>query len=89
MNRRYALSVQYPPAMMSCQRRGGELRSLQEKMMSDKEILSLIQSLQYDPKFERILQDPEVMEAVNSGDIAALMANARFMKLLNNSTLRV
>lgn len=41
---------------------GGEVRSLQEKMMSDKEILSLIQSLQNDPKFQRILQDPEVME---------------------------
>ena len=41
---------------------GGEVRSLQEKMMSDKEIMSLIQSLQNDPKFQRILQDPEVME---------------------------
>lgn len=67
---------------------GGEVRSLQEKMMSDKEIMSLIQSLQNDPEFQRILEDPEVMMAVNSGDIAALMANARFMKLLNNSTLR-
>jgi len=67
---------------------GGEVRSLQEKMMSDKEIMSLIQSLQNDPEFQRILEDPEVMKAVNSGDIAALMANARFMKLLNNSTLR-
>lgn len=41
---------------------GGEVRSLQEKMMSDKGILSLVQSLQNNPKFQRILQDPEVME---------------------------
>jgi len=67
---------------------GGEVRSLQEKMMSDKEIMILIQSLQNDPEFQRILEDTEVMKAVNSGDIAALMANARLMKLLNNSTLR-
>jgi Tfp pilus assembly ATPase PilU len=67
---------------------GGEVSSLQEKMMSDKEIMSLIQSLQNDSEFQRILEDPEVMKAVNSGDIAALMANARFMKLFNNSTLR-
>lgn len=67
---------------------GEEVRSLQEKMMNDKEIMILIQSLQNDPEFQRILEDPDVTKAVNSGDIAALMANARFMKLLNNSTLR-
>ncbi len=55
--------------------------------MSDGEIMSLIQSLQNDPEFQRIPENPEVMKAVNSGDIAALMANARFMILLNNSTL--
>lgn len=67
---------------------GEEVRSLQEKMMSDKENMILIQSLQNDSEFQRILEDPDVTKAVNSGDIAALMANARFMKLLNNSTLR-
>lgn len=67
---------------------GGEIRSLQEKMMSDKEIMSMIQSLQNDPEFQKILEDPEVMKAVNSGDVAALMSNAQFMKLLNKPTLR-
>jgi len=65
-----------------------EIRSLQEKMMSDKEIMSMIQSLQDDPEFQKLLENPEVMKAVNSGDVAALMSNAQFMKLLNNSTLR-
>jgi hypothetical protein len=67
---------------------GVEIRSLQEKMMSDKEIMSMIQSLQNDPEFQQLLENPEVMKAVNSGDVVALMSNAQFMKLLNNSTLR-
>ena len=66
----------------------GEIRSLQGKMMSDKEIMSMIQSLQNDPEFRKLLENPDVMKAVNSGDVAALMSNAQFMKILNNSTVR-
>ncbi len=66
----------------------GEVKSLQEKMLSDKEIMSLIQSLRNDPDFKKILEDPEIMKAVNEGDVAALTANPRFMKLLNNATVK-
>ncbi len=65
-----------------------EARSLQEKMLSDKEVMSMIQSLRDDPEFQKILEDPEVMKAVQAGDLPALMANPRFMKLLNNSTVQ-
>lgn len=67
---------------------GGGIKSLQEKILSDKEITGLIQSLQNDPDFKKILQDPEIMKAVNEGDIAALSADPRFMKLLNNATVK-
>ncbi len=66
----------------------GEMQSLQQKMMSDQQIMGLIQSLQNDPEFKEILQDPEVMRAVNAGDVAALSANPKFMKLLNNATVQ-
>jgi len=65
-----------------------DVRALQDKMMNDKEIMSKIQSLQNDPEFMKILEDPEVMKAVTSGDTAALMANPQFLKLMNNSTVR-
>ena len=39
-------------------------------------------------KFMKILEDPAVMNAVNSGDISALMANPQFLKLMNNSIVR-
>jgi len=65
----------------------GETQALQQQMLSDPEIMNMIQSLQNDPDFQQILQDPEIMKAVSSGDIAALMANQKFMRILNNKTV--
>jgi hypothetical protein len=67
---------------------GSEVRSLQNKMMNDQEIMGMIQSLQNDPEFKKVLEDPDIMKAVSEGDIPALMANPKFTKLLNNSTVQ-
>jgi hypothetical protein len=56
--------------------------------MNDQEIMGMIQSLQGDPEFKKVLEDPEVMKAVNAGDVTALMANPQFLKLLNNATVQ-
>jgi hypothetical protein len=66
----------------------GDIQALQHKMMSDSEIMGLIQSLQNDPEFRKVLEDPEVMKAVQAGDIGALTANPKFMRLLDNATVR-
>jgi hypothetical protein len=66
----------------------GTVKDLQGKMTGDKEIMALILSLQDSPEFKQILEDPEIMKAVNDGDIAALTANPKFMKLLDNSTVK-
>ena len=63
---------------------GTELQALQKLMMNDKEIMSVILSLLNDPDFQEILKDPAIINAVNSGDIDALISNAKFMKLLKN-----
>lgn len=63
-------------------------RALQERMLSDKEILLKIEALQNDPEFQKVLNDPEIMKAVNAGDLATLTANPEFMKLLQHSTVR-
>jgi len=80
-----------PPGPASSSRPSGtssEARSLQDKMMSDQEVMSMIQSLKDDPQFMKILEDPEIMNAVSSGDTAALMANPKFLQLLHNPTVR-
>jgi hypothetical protein len=65
-----------------------EATSLQNKMMSDGEIMNKILGLQNDPEFQEVLQDPEIMKAVQAGDIAALTANPKFMRLLNNQAVK-
>jgi hypothetical protein len=57
-------------------------------MMSDMEIVGLIQSLQNDSDFKKALEDPEVMKPVNEGDIPSLTSNPKFIKLLNNATVK-
>jgi hypothetical protein len=73
---------------VASQSSGSEVRSLQNKMMNDQEIMGMIQSLQNDPEFKKVLEDPDIMKAVSEGDIPALMANPKFTKLLNNSTVQ-
>lgn len=68
--------------------KGDQIQQLQQKMMSDEEVVQMILSLQNDPDVQKILQDPEIMRAVNSGDINALLSNPKFMKLLENPTIQ-
>ena len=81
-------AVAVPHVLQAQSNTAGEVQSLQQKMMNDKEIMSLVQSLQNDPEFKKLLEDPKIMNAVNSGDVAALSADPRFMKLMNNPTVR-
>ena len=60
------------------------IRDLQRSMISDEEIMNMIFSLQDDPAIQDILSNPEIMNAVKSGDISTLLANPKFMDLLNN-----
>ncbi|MGD8983859.1 MAG: hypothetical protein PVI53_07515 [Desulfobacteraceae bacterium] len=78
-------------AIRSGAREGGkqdQIQQLQQRMMSDEEVVQMILSLQNDPDVQKILQDPEIMKAVNSGDINALLSNPKFMKLLENPTIQ-
>lgn len=66
----------------------GEIQSLTTKMMADQNIMSMIESLKDDPEFAAILQDPAIMNAIQNNDIAALTANPKFMKIMNNATVQ-
>jgi hypothetical protein len=79
------------PQGMSSFRPSGQIsetRALQDKMMNDQDVMGMIQSLKDDPQFTKVLEDPEIMNAVNSGDVAALMANPKFIQLLHNPAVR-
>ena len=66
----------------------GQLKSLEDKMLGDSEIMDAVRALQSDPDLQKVLQDPEIMKAVQAGDIAALMRNPEFMKLLNKQPVQ-
>jgi len=67
---------------------GGQVKSLEDKMLGDSEIMAMIRALQNDQDLQKILQNPEIMKAVQTGDIAALMRNPDFMKLLNKQAVQ-
>lgn len=60
------------------------VQSLQNRMVSDPEIMDLIQSMQNNPEIQKILNDPETMEAVRSGNIGVLLSNPAIQKLMKN-----
>ena len=61
-----------------------ELDALIKIMLNDKAVMDLIHSLQNDPEFQKILNDPDIMAAVSRGDLADLMKNPKFIQLLNH-----
>jgi len=61
-----------------------QVQQLQEKMLGDSDVMALIFALQNDPEMKALLNDPEVLTAVQAGDVEALKKMPRFMQLLNN-----
>ena len=65
-----------------------QVQELQQKMLGDEQTMALILSLKDDPEMQALLNDPKVQEAVQSGDLSALTANPRFMKLPDNAKVK-
>ena len=66
----------------------GQINTMREVLMSDQSIMDKLSSLSNDPELMRVVQDPEIMKSVISGDIKALMANDKFMQLLNDPNIQ-
>jgi len=65
-----------------------DIKTLQDKMLSNTEVMGIIESLKDDPQFMKALEDPGIMNAVNSGDVASLIANPKFLELLRNPAIQ-
>jgi hypothetical protein len=64
------------------------MSSLQQTLLGNPEIMTMILSLQSNPAMQAILADPAVMRAVSAGDLNALLAHPKFLELLNDPTVR-
>jgi hypothetical protein len=65
-----------------------EIQAMQQSIMTNEALMSMIMGLQNDPDIQAILQDPEIMKAVEAGDINALLANPKFRKLMENRDIK-
>ncbi len=86
-NRGQVKTVQEPPPAANMDAEA-DLRAMQGKILGDKAMMSKITAIQNDPEIQEILQDPALMQAINSGDIGALMANPKVVKLLQNPSMQ-
>ncbi len=64
------------------------LQQLQTEMLADQEVMQLLESLQNDPDVLNILQDPEIMDAIQRGDFDSLNGNQKLQKLLEKSQVK-
>jgi hypothetical protein len=65
-----------------------EIFAIQQRMIADGSVMQQLQDLEKDPDFQEILQDEAVMQAINSGDLNALMTNPKIMKLMEKSSVQ-
>jgi hypothetical protein len=65
-----------------------EMKAMQQSLMANERLMTLIMNLQDDPEVQAILQDPAIMQAVNKGDMNALLANPKFKKLMENDEIK-
>lgn len=65
-----------------------DISSLQKQLLSDQDIMTLINSLQNDPQVQEILADPQLMQVISSGDIQTLMNNPNFKEFMNTPTIK-
>ncbi len=61
-----------------------DIQAIQKTIAEDPELMNSIRSLQDDPQVQKAMQDPKIIEALNAGDLGALMANPKILELLNN-----
>ncbi len=65
-----------------------KMDALRNKLLGDKDTMGMVMSLQNDPQFQEVLKDPDIINAIKSGNTAALMNNEKFMQLKNNPTVQ-
>ncbi len=61
-----------------------QVRDLRQQMLNDPALLELIMSLQDNPEFKQALQDPDIQEAIRTGDTGRLASNPIINRLINN-----
>ena len=65
-----------------------DVQDLQKSIMENETIMQKVLSLQNDPRMQEILQDPEIIKAINTGNFTALLSNPKFLELMNSTEIQ-
>ncbi len=65
-----------------------QIQKLQDRMLSDSQVMALIAALRDDPDLQVLLNDPSFMQAISARDINTLTNDPRFMKLFSNPLIK-
>ena len=65
-----------------------DIQQLQTRMAQDPAAIQSIMSLQSDPQIQAILNDPAIMKAIQDGDYASLLGNAKIRALDGDEHLK-
>lgn len=65
-----------------------EVDKLKPVITNNQEIMKNVAGLVRDPQFQGILKDPDIVNAVRSGNVKALMSNDKFMNLTNHPAIK-
>jgi len=65
-----------------------DVESMKQSVLSNPGLLGMVFSLRNDPDIQEIIQDPEIMALVMSGDVESLESNQKFMKLMENPKIQ-
>ena len=81
-------SIVRVPSLKSLGLQGQDLINQGVFILNMQMVGMLIGALQSDPDMQALVNDPAILNAIQSGDISTLIQNPSFMKLLNNPRVR-
>jgi len=64
-----------------------KIDQMQDRMLSDPETVRLIEELQNNPSVQKILQDEELMQAIEQGNLNRVGADPKIKALMNDKTV--
>lgn len=59
-----------------------------QMIMSDQKSMEIVLSLGSDPEFKALAADPKIQAAIKAGDVSALLADPRFVKLMERREVK-
>ena len=60
------------------------IQSIQKSIMNNEKIMQKALSLQNNPQMQEILKDPDIREALDSGNFSTLLSHPKFVDMLNS-----